>query len=106
MSGSTALTTHAGLSARQLDTIDRLVDAAVVAGRAAGFDRLTVRNVGGRAGVAPATAYTSFASKEHLVGEVFWRRLQQLPPTRLDRRSAPASRVASALRDVAMLVAD
>ena len=28
-----------------------------------------------RAGVAPATAYTYFSSKSHLVAEVFWRRL-------------------------------
>ena len=31
-----------------------------------------------RAGVAPATAYTYFASKEHLVTEVFWQRVREL----------------------------
>ena len=50
--------------------------------------RLTVRNVARRAGVAPATAYTYFASKDHLVAEVFWRRLRgppTAPPTGDDR---------------------
>src|SRR6478609_6875848 len=106
MSSSEALTSHVGLSSRQLDTISRLVDAAVVEVRAVGYSGLTVRNVAARAGVAPATAYTYFASKEHLVGEVFWRRLQELPPPRVDRRLSASKRVASALREVAMLVAD
>lgn len=97
---------HDGLTARQLDTVNRLVEAAVAEVRAVGFGDFTVRNVASRAGVAPATAYTYFASKEHLVGEVFWRKLQALPPTRLDRRQSAARRVAATLREVAMLVAD
>ena len=52
-----------------------------------GYDGLTVRNVARRAGVAPATAYTYFASKDHLLAEVLWRRLQALPvPGRRRRR--------------------
>lgn len=94
------------LTSRRAETVDKLVAAAVVEVRAAGFDKLTVRNVAARAGVAPATAYTYFASKEHLVGEVFWRRLRDLPPTNVDRRRSAASRVAATLREVAMLVAD
>ena len=47
--------------------------------RAVGFDLLTVRSVAARAAVAPATAYTYFASKNHLVAEAFWRELQRLP---------------------------
>jgi len=94
------------LSARQVDTVNRLVDAAVVEVRAVGFAGLTVRNVAARAGVAPATAYTYFGSKEHLVGEVFWRRLKALAPTRVDRRMTVGNRVAVTLRAVAMLVAD
>jgi AcrR family transcriptional regulator len=30
--------------------------------------------------VAPATAYTYFSSKDHLLAEVLWRHLQHLPP--------------------------
>lgn len=94
------------LSARQLDTVNRLVEAAVEEVRAVGFGGLTVRNVAARAGVASATAYTYFDSKEHLVSEVFWRRLKGLAHARPDARQSPAKRVAAMLRDVAMLVAD
>lgn len=93
------------LTERQLDTVQRLCDAAVDQVRG-GYAGLTVRNVARRAGVAPATAYTYFSSKEHLVAELFWRRLQQLPDVAVDRRRRPASRVAAALNDVDLLVAD
>jgi len=94
------------LTARQADTVNKLVDAAVEEVRSVGFGGLTVRNVAARAGVAPATAYTYFGSKEHLVSEVFWRRLKGLPTTKPDGRLSAANRVAAMLRDVAMLVAD
>jgi AcrR family transcriptional regulator len=74
--------------------------------RAGGYDGLTVRAVARRAGVATATAYTYFTSKEHLVTEVFWRRLEALPEVAPDRRRVPARRVADALGDMALLVAD
>lgn len=94
-----------GLSARQVETINRLVTAAVEELRAVEFAGMTVRNVAARAGVAPATAYTYFDSKEHLVSEVFWRRLKTLPmPDPSDER-LPAERVADALRKVSDLVA-
>jgi AcrR family transcriptional regulator len=94
------------LTLRQADTIGRLVEAAVDEVNDTGYDGFTVRNVARRAGVAPATAYTYFASKDHLLAEVFWRRLQALPPVRVDRRRSPADRVADAVRDMALLVAD
>ncbi|GII05114.1 TetR/AcrR family transcriptional regulator [Planobispora takensis] len=72
--------TRRRLTERQADTVRRLTEAAVEEIRETGFDGLTVRNVARRAGVAPATAYTYFASKNHLVTEVFWRRLSALPP--------------------------
>ena len=101
-----ATTTHRQpeLSARQRETVDKLVEAAVEEVRAVGFGGLTVRNVAARAGVAPATAYTYFGSKEQLVSEVFWRRLEALPHGPL--KGAAPKRVATMLRDVAMLVAD
>ena len=106
---SSAPVTTAGrrhLSARQADTVARLAAAAVIEVRASGYDRLTVRNVARRAGVAPATAYTYFASKDHLVAEVFWRRLDSRPLPAVDRRRRPAARVTSAIADVAELIAD
>ena len=45
-----------------------------------GYPGLTVRNVARRAGVAPATAYNYFSSKDHLLAEVLWRRMQSLAP--------------------------
>ena len=66
------------LSGRPADTVTALVAAAVEEVAVTGFDGLTVRNVARRAGVSPATAYTYFASKEHLLTEVFWRRLSAL----------------------------
>ena len=94
------------LSDRQAQTVEKLVDAAVEELREVGYDGLTVRNVARRAGVAPATAYNYFASREHLVTEVFWRRLDALPETHLDRRRSPAALVSSTLSEMALLVAD
>jgi AcrR family transcriptional regulator len=65
-----------------------------------------VRGVARRAGVAPATAYTYFTSKEHLVTEVFWRRLAALPPPAYDADAPTAARAATALADMALVVAD
>jgi AcrR family transcriptional regulator len=94
------------LGPRQADTVGRLVDAAVALVSRTGYDGLTVRGVAQRAKVAPATAYTYFASKEHLLAEVYWRRIQTLPPVRADRRRSTVDRVADATRDIALLVGD
>lgn len=94
------------LSARQAATVRRLTDAAVAEVRRVGLDGLTVRNVARAAGVAPATAYTYFASREHLVTEVFWMRLASLPDTPLGRRRSVRARVAATMADLALLVAD
>ncbi len=93
------------LSAKQAATVDGLTEAAVAELAEAGYGALTVRNVARRAGVAPATAYTYFASKEHLVAEVFWRRFQAEPEPRPDRRRSPATRAAEALSSFALVVA-
>jgi AcrR family transcriptional regulator len=94
------------LSERQADTVARLTDAAVEEVRGTGYEGLTVRNVARRAGVAPATAYTYFASKDHLVAEVFWRRLQTQAPTEPDAGASAAERVTTAIGDIAGLVGD
>jgi AcrR family transcriptional regulator len=67
------------LTVRQAAVVEQLVDAAADEARAEGYEGVTVRTVARRAGVAPATAYTYFASKDHLLAEVLWRRLQALP---------------------------
>ncbi|MEO3786309.1 TetR family transcriptional regulator [Actinocorallia sp. B10E7] len=89
--------TRRRLTERQADTVRRLTEATVVEVRETGYDGLRVRNVARRAGVAAATAYTYFASKNHLLTEVFWRRLEGLPLTDGD--------AAQALKDVVLLIA-
>lgn len=97
--------TRRRLTAKQADTVDRLGHAAIeVLGRE-GFSGLTVRRVAAEAGVGAATAYIYFSSKEHLLAEVFWRRLAAtpvLPSHSLD----PAVRAIAVLRHIALLVAD
>jgi AcrR family transcriptional regulator len=93
------------LSARRAATVQRLADATVSELAAVGYDDLTVRRVARRAGVAPATAYTYFTSKAHLVAEVFWRRLRATPDTLADPAAPAAERAGAALRDIAALVA-
>ena len=96
------------LTARQAETVARLVDTAGDVLRSQGYDGLTVRTVAAAAGVAPATAYTYFASKDHLVAEVFWRRLVELPPVEPTAASqgTPAERAASALSPISLLLVD
>jgi TetR/AcrR family transcriptional regulator, cholesterol catabolism regulator len=97
--------TRRRLTAKQAETVDRLGQAAIgVLGRE-GFSGLTIRMVAAEAGVGAATAYTYFSSKEHLVSEVFWRRLASspVPPTDSSDRGV---RVIAVLRQIALLVAD
>lgn len=98
--------TRRQLSDRQARTVAKLADAAVEELREHGYEGLTVRSVAARAGVAPATAYNHFTSKDHLITEVFWRRLAALPDTPVDRRQGQQRRVEAALADLALLVAD
>lgn len=101
---------------RRAATVERLTRAAVDEIRARGYDGLTVRNVARRAGVAPATAYIHFTSKDHLVAETFWRMLRALGPPDLDvgdggdaegtPTRTPQERVAAAIADIAQLVTD
>jgi AcrR family transcriptional regulator len=92
------------LSECQADTVAKLADAAVDEVRVGGYDGLTVRNVARRAGVAPATAYTYFASKDHLVAEVFWRRLQTGRPAGPTAEEPIEARVREAIRAISDLV--
>src|SRR5580704_8423940 len=72
--------TRRRLSPRQAEVVAQLVQAAVDEVELVGYAGLTVRAVARRAGVAPATAYNYFSSKDHLLAEVLWRRMQGLPP--------------------------
>lgn len=105
MSSTSFESTRRRLTAKQAETVDRLCVAAVEVLREQDFAGLTVRAVAARAGVGPATAYTYFSSKEHLVAEVFWRRLSQSPRHEPDGQGR-TTRVVEVLRDIALLLAD
>ncbi|MFI6095016.1 TetR/AcrR family transcriptional regulator [Lentzea sp. NPDC051213] len=75
------------LDGRRADTVARLLDAALEEVRAVDYGDLTVRSVAKRAEVSPATAYTYFSSKEHLISSVAWRKMQDLTASFADGAS-------------------
>jgi AcrR family transcriptional regulator len=97
--------TRRRLTDKQAQTVDRLGRAAIQVLSREGFSGLTIRMVAAEAGVGAATAYTYFSSKEHLVAEVFWRRLASTPVPPSDAID-PGGRVVAVLRQIALLVAD
>jgi AcrR family transcriptional regulator len=97
--------TRRRLTEKQADTVDKLTRAAVEVLAREGFAGMTIRMVAAAAGVGTATAYTYFSSKEHLVAEIFWRRLVSgSSPASED--PDPTVRVVAELRNIALLVAD
>jgi AcrR family transcriptional regulator len=100
--------TRRHLTDRQARTVDRLTEAAVaeLTEGDGGYGALTVRGVARRAGVAPATAYTYFGSKEHLVAEVFRRRFEAQRQPAADPARSPAARATDVLLGFALVVAD
>ena len=105
MSDPALESTRRRLTAKQADTVDRLGRAAVELLNRDGFAGLTVRRVAAEAGVGAATAYTYFSSKEHLVAEVFWRRLAESPCVAY-QSDDPAVRVIEVLGHISQPVAD
>lgn len=92
------------LGPRQAETVERLLAAGADELRAVGADALTIRTVAGRAGVSAATAYTYFASKNHLFAELFWRAL--VADAHLDPRGGnPVERVCSVTRHLTAMLA-
>ncbi|MDP3889947.1 TetR/AcrR family transcriptional regulator [Nocardioides sp.] len=83
-------------------TAESLLDAAGAELRESGYDDLTVRLVAARAGVAPATAYTYFKSKQHLVAEAYLRLLGELPDS--PGEGAPLERLRMLFDDIAKLL--
>ncbi len=73
--------------------------------RETSYAALTVRAVAARAKVAPATAYTYFSSKNHLIAEVYLDLIRQVPYF-TDVNEPMAMRVDKALRHMALVVAD
>ena len=91
------------LSDRQVEVVDRLVAAAEVEVEEKGYEGLSVRNVAKRAGVAPATAYTYFSSKDHLLAELLWRRVLTVPVPIARDDDEPGDRLERAVVDLSMI---
>jgi AcrR family transcriptional regulator len=90
---------------RQEETIRKVLDAAVELLHQSSYSDLTMRAVAAKAGVAPATAYTYFSSKNALIAEVYLRRVQEVPLF-TDVNQSTQERVTAQLRELALLVAD
>jgi len=98
-------TGHASRNRRQEETFRRVLAAGIETLREKGYADLTVRAVAARAKLAPATAYTYFSSKNHLIAEVYLDLVQQVPYF-TDVNDPMSSRVEQVLRRLALVVAD
>lgn len=88
------------LNARRTETVTRLLAAGAEELRTVGPEALTVRGVAGRAGVSPATAYTYFASRNHLFAELFLREVVEAYRPQADG-DTPLDRVRGVTRGMA-----
>ncbi len=105
-SAEAAETTRRRLTGKQAAVVERLVEAAANEARERGYEGMTVRSASRRAGVAPATAYTYFASKDHLLAEVLWRRFDALPAATSRPGEHVLARLTGALADLGLFMAD
>ena len=88
------------LKPRQAETVQRLLAAGLEQLGGVGPDALTIRQVAVRAGVSPATAYTYFSSKAHLLAELFWQRLVELGDAHEPSGRSAVTRVQSVTRSL------
>lgn len=90
---------------RQEETFRKVLTAGVEMLRESSYADLTVRAVAARAKVAPATAYTYFSSKNHLIAEVYLDLVRQAPYF-TDVNESRVTRMERTLRSMALAVAD
>jgi AcrR family transcriptional regulator len=90
---------------RQEETFRKVLTAGMEMLRESSYADLTVRAVAARAKVAPATAYTYFSSKNHLIAEVYLDLVRQVPYF-TDVNDSRISRVEQALRALTLMIAD
>jgi AcrR family transcriptional regulator len=86
------------LSERQLASKEALLVAGLEVLQEVGYANLTLRTVAVRAGATHTTAYTYFASKAHLVAELFYSVLIGIPVETPDPSTPLSQRIANALR--------
>jgi AcrR family transcriptional regulator len=90
---------------RQEETFRKVLAAGIETLREKSYADLTVRAVAARAKVAPATAYTYFSSKNHLIAEVYLDLVRQVPYF-TDVNDPMTTRVEQVLHHLALVVAD
>ncbi|MCV7216039.1 TetR family transcriptional regulator [Mycobacterium crocinum] len=90
---------------RQEETFRKVLRAGMEMMRESSYADLTVRAVAARAKVAPATAYTYFSSKNHLIAEVYLDLMRQVPYF-TDVNDTRLQRVQQLLRSLALVIAD
>ncbi|KAA9156544.1 TetR/AcrR family transcriptional regulator [Amycolatopsis acidicola] len=88
---------------RRADTVQRLLNAALEEVRTVRYPELTVRSVAKRADVSPATAYTYFSSKEHLLCSILWWKLQELPAPKPAATPSSSAALTKAMQGIARL---
>jgi AcrR family transcriptional regulator len=98
--------TRRRLTARQAEVVKQLVLATESEVEEVGYTGLTVRSVARRAGVAPATAYNYFSSKDHMLAEVLWRRMQGLPPVDTSEALSLAERMSQTVRAMVLFTTE
>jgi TetR/AcrR family transcriptional regulator, cholesterol catabolism regulator len=101
------VTVHRRLTAPQQARRERVLAAATELAEEGGYDAVAMKDVAERSGVALATVYRYFGSKDHLLAEVLvvWgavlsERLDASPPT----GATPTDRVVNVLRRAARAV--
>lgn len=106
MSSNSAVETPTeGRNRRQEETFRKVLLAGREMLRETSYADLTVRAVAARAKVAPATAYTYFSSKNHLIAEVYLDLVRRVPFF-TDVNDTQLNRVEQALRSLALVIAD
>ncbi|AKK29547.1 TetR family transcriptional regulator [Mycobacterium sp. EPa45] len=90
---------------RQEETFRKVLQAGMEMLRESSYADLTVRAVAARAKVAPATAYTYFSSKNHLIAEVYLDLVRDVPYF-TDVNDSRLHRVQQSLRSLALVIAD
>jgi AcrR family transcriptional regulator len=104
-SDAVAAVTETPRNRRQEETFRKVLTAGIEMLRETSYADLTVRAVAARAKVAPATAYTYFSSKNHLIAEVYLDLVSQVPFF-TDVNDSMTTRVDKALRALTLVVAD
>jgi AcrR family transcriptional regulator len=90
---------------RQEETFRKVLRAGMEMLRESSYADLTVRAVAARAKVAPATAYTYFSSKNHLIAEVYLDLIREVSYY-TDVNDTRLHRVQESLRSLALVIAD